>query len=226
MNVYRLVSPNCDQTEITVEHLILHYTAVDLQGTLDMFMNGDNAVSAHLVIDTDGGIYELVQCLEGKAWRAWHAGVSCYSDREMFNDHSIGIELVNLNGNLFSYTDAQYQALQYVVQVLKQSYPALADPERVMGHEHIAGFRGKADPGLQFNWCRFYRDCYPQMMAPERNPVCPEALQQALMPLAELVSGAASAETASGTVSVTKEDARYWQVISSLTESVVKLLKE
>ena len=219
MNVRRLASPNCDRTEITVEHLILHYTAVDLQGTLDLFMNGDNAVSAHLVIDTDGGIYELVQCLEGKAWRAWHAGVSRYSDREMFNDHSIGIELVNLNGNLFSYTNAQYEALQQVVQVLKQSFPALADPEQVMGHEHIAGFRGKADPGLQFDWCRFYRECYPEMTAPERKAVCPEALQQALMPLAELVSAGASS-------GATMEDARYWQVISSLTESVVKLLKE
>ncbi|AMO58663.1 N-acetylmuramoyl-L-alanine amidase [Endozoicomonas montiporae] len=214
MNVYRLTSPNCDQTEIVVEHVVLHYTAVDLQGTLDIFMHRDNGVSAHLVIDTDGAIYELVKCLEGKAWRAWHAGVSYYGDKKAFNDHSVGIELVNLNGNLFSYTDAQYDALQHVVQTLKQHYPRLADPERVVGHEHIAGFRGKVDPGMLFDWPRFYRRCYPEVTAPERKAVLPDELHQALMPLAETVS----AET--------KESARYWQAVSSLTESVVKLLKE
>ena len=222
MNVYRLASPNCDRTEIAVEHLILHYTAVDLQGTLDIFMNRENGVSAHLVIDTDGGIYELVSCLNGTASRAWHAGGSQYGDKEAFNDHSIGIELVNLNGNLFPYTNAQYEALQHVVQTFKQCYPALADPERVLGHEHIAGFRGKADPGLLFDWRRFYGECYPELEAPEREAVCPVGLQEALKPLAALVSSDASLESPTET----GKDARYWQAISSLTESVVKLLKE
>ena len=214
MNLYRLSSPNCDQSEIDVEHLILHYTAVDLQGTLDIFMNREGGVSAHLVIDTDGEIYELVQCLEGKAWRAWHAGVSCYGDREAFNDHSIGIELVNMNGNLFPYTEAQYESLQHVVQQLQQHYPALSDPERVLGHEHIAGFRGKADPGLHFDWQRFFNECYPGAQAPKREAICNNELQQALLPLAKL-------EPAEK-----KESSRYWQVVSGLTESVVKMLKK
>lgn len=214
MNLHRLTSPNCDQTEIKVEHLVLHYTAVDLQETLDIFMNRAGGVSAHLVIDTDGEVYEVVQCLEGRAWRAWHAGVSRYGEREKFNDHSIGIELVNLNGNLFPYTEAQYESLQQVVQQLKQHYPLLADPGRVLGHEHIAGFRGKADPGLHFDWGRFFQECYPGIEAPKREAVCNTGLQQALMPLAKL-------EPAEK-----KENARYWQTISGVTESVVKILKE
>jgi len=46
-------------------------------------------VSSHLLIRRDG---ELVQYVS-LAKRAWHAGDSCYQDREKCNDYSIGIEL-------------------------------------------------------------------------------------------------------------------------------------
>lgn len=185
MKLQHLSSPNCDQREIPVEHLILHYTAVDLNDTLKIFLSPAGGVSAHLVIDFDGTVYELVQCLEGTAWRAWHAGVSRYNGHEAFNDHSIGIELVNYNGNLFPFTDAQYQSLKQVLNKLQAHYPALRTAERVLGHEHIAGFRGKADPGRCFDWHRFFTGNFPGQPLPERKAICSDKLLESLMALKE-----------------------------------------
>ena len=199
-------SPNCNQQEIPVEHLILHYTAVDLESTLKMFQSPGAEVSAHLVIDTDGTIYEMVQCLNGKAWRAWHAGVSRYEEKEAFNDHSIGIEMVNFNGNLFPFTENQYQALQAIVSKLQTLYPALNNPERVLGHEHIAGFRGKADPGCCFDWPRFFADCFPGQPAPERKAVCSDKLLESLLRLKEKEPEGEAYKS------------RFWQEASGFTE--------
>ena len=191
---------------------MLHYTAVDCEKTLAIFQDSTNQASAHLVIDTNGDVHELVRCLDGEAWRAWHAGVSRLNGSEAFNDHAIGIELVNFNGNLFPYSDAQYQSLQEVVSLLKQQYPALNHPERVIGHEHIAGFRGKADPGLCFDWPRFYHLCYPGITHPERRSVCPPELRDRLTALSQFQPDNP------------KERNRFWEEISVLTESFIRQL--
>src|SRR3546814_15356966 len=46
-------------------------------------------VSAHFFIRRDGRIVQFVSTHK----RAWHAGVSCFEDRERCNDFSIGIEM-------------------------------------------------------------------------------------------------------------------------------------
>ena len=207
--------PNQDQKTVPVEFLVLHYTATDLSNTLRIFQDARRGVSAHLVIDVDGIVYSLVDCLEGEAHRAWHAGQSRYDDGVEkwtgFNDFSIGIELVNFNGNLFPFTDAQYQSLAAVVLVLKQHYPALLNPDRVLGHEQIAGYRGKVDPGSCFDWARFWQMCYPDVQAPDHQPACPGDLQKAasdMIPFSPDDLG---------------EKAQYWMRISSLIETAVKL---
>ena len=147
-------------------------------------MDRATEVSAHIVIDRDGAVYEVVDCLNGAAKRAWHAGKSRYevsrgSERvhiEGFNDRSIGIELVNLNGNIFPYTEAQYSSLFALLEVLKGLYPNLSSPDAIVGHEQIAGFRGKCDPGRLFEWERLYSVCFPHLGLPERRPLCSEAM--------------------------------------------------
>lgn len=177
-------SPNFSDLVIPVEFVVLHFTAATLERTLEIFMSRSTEVSAHLVIDRDGTVYELVECLHGVVKRAWHAGrsrceVSQGLDRvvvEGFNDRSIGIELVNLNGNIFPYTEAQYQSLFAVLERLKGMYSRLSSPESVVGHEQIAGFRGKSDPGRCFEWDRLFSVCYPQQGTPQRGFVCPETM--------------------------------------------------
>lgn len=179
-------SPNFSDLDIRVEFVVLHYTAASLERTLELFTSPKTEVSAHLVIDRDGTVYEMVQCLNGTAKRAWHAGRSRFGVLrdgvtkviEGFNDISVGIELVNLNGNVFSYTEQQYASLFGVIERLKGVYPALASPGAIIGHEQIAGFRGKSDPGRRFEWQRLFSVCYPNQGAPERPFRCSELVAQ------------------------------------------------
>ncbi|MDE0092638.1 MAG: hypothetical protein OXN83_05090, partial [Oligoflexia bacterium] len=39
-------------------------------------------------------------------------------------------------------------------------YPALKSSDRVLGHEHVAGCRGKKDPGCFFDWKRLFKKVY------------------------------------------------------------------
>ncbi len=155
---------NYDPVEIEVEFLILHYTGVGFLKTLDIFQDPSSQASAHLLVNQAGEVYELVSCLKGRCFRAWHAGESYWQEGEkkwrQFNDFSIGIELVNKNGNLFEYTKKQYKALKMILEQLKKHYPALKNPERVLGHEHIASYRGKVDPGHCFDWPLFFKMNY------------------------------------------------------------------
>ncbi len=168
-------SPNFNDRPISVDFVVLHYTAGSLARTLELFMDPAREVSAHLVVDLDGTVHELVPCLEGRALRAWHAGVSRLEADgvlvEGFNDRAVGIEIVNLNGNIFPYTEQQYAALSAVMEKLKAHYPALGRPESVVGHEQVAGFRGKCDPGLCFDWARFFSMCYPGQPVPRRESI-------------------------------------------------------
>jgi len=184
LTIHKKRSPNQDDRIIPVEFLVLHYTAVSLERTLDIFMDTEIGTSAHLVVDRDGSVFEMVDCLNGLPKRARHAGVSQWGNWKHFNDFSIGIELVNFNGNIFEYTEAQYRALKAIIDVLKQCYPSLTHPERVVGHEHIAGYRGKIDPGHCFDWQRLFQDNYPNQSHPERLSTCPEGLVDGFRALA------------------------------------------
>lgn len=51
-----------------------------------------------------------------------------------------------------AYTDAQYQQLAAVTELLITIYPAIA--ENIAGHSDIAPVR-KTDPGPAFDWIKF-----------------------------------------------------------------------
>jgi N-acetylmuramoyl-L-alanine amidase len=219
-------SPNFSDLPINVEFVVLHYTALSLEATLGRFMDPSTECSAHLVIDQGGGVHELVPCMDGRALRAWHAGRSRLlvdggaEGRllEGFNDRSIGIELVNLNGNLFKYTDQQYAALFGVVESLKRLYPALKSSEAVVGHEQIAGFRGKADPGRCFEWDRLFAVCYPGGGAPSRQFRCSAELAALLR---DFCATCGVVEEGEGVVIPTGFPPAFFQGLSSLLEGML-----
>lgn len=104
-------------------------------------------VSAHFLVDREGGLCQFVSCRE----RAWHAGRSEWNGRSDCNDFSIGVELV---GSEFEpFTAAQYRALGGLQAALCAAYPIRA----TRGHSEIAPGR-KFDPGLFFDWSRIARD--------------------------------------------------------------------
>ena len=192
------LSSNYDPVEINVEFLIIHYTSASLLKTLDIFHNPDSKVSSHLILDYDGAVYELVPCLKGKCFKAWHAGDSRWQGEGKnwrgFNDFSIGVELVNRNGNLFKYTKEQYYALQSVLTQLKAYYTALKEPDRVLGHEHIAGYRGKVDPGHCFDWPLFFQMNY-DAPAPLRKAALPEKQRKIFADISNNFLKSAEAQT-------------------------------
>jgi N-acetylmuramoyl-L-alanine amidase len=77
--------------------LVMHYTGGSTaQSSVDWFANPVSKVSAHIVIDRDGSVFQCVPFGD----RAWHCGSSRYRDRDGnlytgLNNHSIGIELAN-----------------------------------------------------------------------------------------------------------------------------------
>lgn len=103
-------------------------------------------VSSHLLIRRDG---ELVQFVPFHR-RAWHAGASCFGEREACNDFGIGVELEGADD--VSYTDVQYRTAARLARLLMRHYPDII-PERIVGHNDIAPDR-KTDPGPAFDWAR------------------------------------------------------------------------
>ena len=106
----------------------------------------DLKVSAHLLIRRDGGLVQFVALSD----RAWHAGESCFGDRDRCNDFSIGIELEGTDCT--PYEAAQYERLGDVCRALMHRWPAIGS-DRVVGHSDIAPDR-KTDPGPAFDWRR------------------------------------------------------------------------
>ncbi len=132
--------------------LILHYTAVDFQSSLDILTN---KLSVHyLVSDQPVDGYYIFQLVDENK-RAWHAGVSNWEDRNNLNDSSIGIEIVNLDGNQNPYPQQQIEAVMSLCQTIITKYNI--PPNYVLGHSDIAPLR-KEDPGLLFPWATLYQN--------------------------------------------------------------------
>lgn len=73
--------------------IVIHFTADgrDGQQAVKYLKQSNVQASAHIVIEKDGTIYQLVPF----DTQAWHAGVSAFGDERHFNKHSIGIEIDN-----------------------------------------------------------------------------------------------------------------------------------
>ena len=105
-------------------------------------------VSSHLFIRRDGALMQFVPFSR----RAWHAGASCFRDRQDCNDFSIGIELEG--EDMTPYSDSQYLVLTKVIGALQATYNSLS-ARRIAGHCDVSPNR-KSDPGPAFDWLRLY----------------------------------------------------------------------
>jgi N-acetylmuramoyl-L-alanine amidase len=156
--------------------IIIHYTAgTSGESAANWLANRDSKVSAHVVIDRSGKIYQIMPFTKV----AWHAGQSAYGGRTGFNEFSIGIELDNAGylqrsgsdyvsayGKHYSpgeviearhmqetsarfwhaYTSEQLLACRELCFALIEAYP---DIDQILGHDEISPGR-KQDPGPAF----------------------------------------------------------------------------
>lgn len=111
-------------------------------------------VSAHFYVRRDGRVIQFVGCDQ----RAWHAGNSCWGERENCNDYSVGIELEGSDTQPFG--APQYAALWLLIDALRARYPIAA----IAGHSDVAPGR-KTDPGPCFDWSAV-RTHYPALDLP------------------------------------------------------------
>jgi len=154
--------------------VIVHYTAGPFKPALNTLTNPRVRASAHLIVDRDGSVTQLVPF----NIIAWHAGKSSYGNRVGLNSFSIGIEIVNSgpltkSGNVYrswfgsafnpsdvieathrnetkprywhTYTEEQILVVQEICQLLIDVY----NVKFILGHEEIAPMR-KQDPGPAF----------------------------------------------------------------------------
>ncbi len=167
--VRRMPSPNCDERPVHcgVDVIVVHGISLPpgefggghvdalFTNTLDPSAHAYFAdiaalrLSAHLLIDRKGDVTQYVPFDR----RAWHAGESCFQDRQRCNDFSVGIELEGTDD--LPYEDIQYQRLAAVIRALMRRWPDIT-PERIVGHSDIAPGR-KTDPGPAFDWKRLRR---------------------------------------------------------------------
>lgn len=172
-DVHFMQSPNVGG-KIDPTLIVIHHTAGsdDKYNSRNYMLNKDARVSAHIVIETDGTISQLVPFNV----RAFHAGVSSYKGTKNVNNFSIGIEIVNpgkldsygksyfgkqydfmkdglvefthkqapFHGNSvwLPYSDAQINTLINLCKILKNNYPKIKD---IVGHYEISPGR-KTDP--------------------------------------------------------------------------------
>lgn len=143
-------SPNHDARApgCAIDMLVLHYTGMrSAEAALSRLCDVTAKVSAHYLVDEDGGVFALVD----EDRRAWHAGVGCWAGQRDINGCSVGIELAN-PGHEFGYRafpQAQMTALQQLCGEILRRHPIPA--HRVLGHADVAPAR-KEDPGELFDW--------------------------------------------------------------------------
>ena len=89
------------QPRFIVQHYTAGYTA---SGAISWLNNPASSASAHVVVDYDGRVTQLVPF----NIKAWHAGPSSYDGYNGMNNYSIGIEIVNA-GPLVKLSDGRYK---------------------------------------------------------------------------------------------------------------------
>ena len=129
-----------------VDLLVLHYTELPLQESLDILCDEARAhrVSAHYVLAEDGTLYRLVP--EDRI--AWHAGRSHWRGREALNATSIGIEIVNLHGDHHDYPAAQIAVLIELCRGIQVRHPADRRAQCRRPFRHRAQTQDRSGPAL------------------------------------------------------------------------------
>lgn len=142
-----------------IKQIIIHYTVSDTERSFEELLGNDKhrEVSSHYLInDTTSKKYPyIIYQLVPEAKRSWHAGISTWGSDSDLNNSSIGIEIVNKDGNLYPFTEQQIEAVIFLVKQIKQRYD-IKDVD-IVGHSDIAPGR-KIDPGVLFPWERLSKN--------------------------------------------------------------------
>jgi len=139
---------------LPVRAIVIHHTASDTPSSLKILsgLEAKSRVSCHFLITDEPEVRTLTLVPESRI--AYHAGESYWLGVSGLNATTLGIEIVNLDGNKHAYSEAQVAA---VVQLLKELIERhkLRSTD-ILAHSDISPTR-KIDPGSNFPWERLYR---------------------------------------------------------------------
>lgn len=138
-----------------VTHIVVHHTAVGLAESLSILSGRDpgRRVSAHYLVTDESPPRVVAIVPEDRV--AFHAGVSRWRGRDRLNAVSIGIEIVNPDGNRHAYPESQIAAVATLLDELIRRHAV--DPRNVVAHSDVSPGR-KVDPGVLFPWERLHRE--------------------------------------------------------------------
>jgi len=143
---------SCETLEprsVPVTYLILHHTASPLPSALEILRGKDpqHKVGIHYLVSDE--MQPRVFKLAPEQFSTSHAGKSKWLSIKSMNQASVGIEIVNLDGNTRTYPKQQIaKVIDLSLDIIKRyNIPAT----NVLAHSDIAIGR-KVDPGCNFPW--------------------------------------------------------------------------
>ncbi|AWL12836.1 N-acetylmuramoyl-L-alanine amidase [Saliniradius amylolyticus] len=168
-----------------VKFLVMHFTAIDYQKSVNALVDGPYVSSHYLVPESNDPSYPYdklkVFQLVDETKRAWHAGRSHWQGRDNINDQAIGIEIVNVpqcqhrqdiplqledpnvsrehgEDRLCLFPDYDPRQVELLIELARDILARNPDigPTQVVGHSDITPSR-KNDPGPRFPWYQLYK---------------------------------------------------------------------
>jgi len=145
------VSLGAEPRKEPVTCLILHHTAGSLPSSLDILQgkNPKHKVGVHYLVTDEPKPRVIRMVPENLA--AYHAGKSAWGKLTNLNQNSIGIEIINYDGNVYPYSDAQAEIIFALCAEIIRRHDIR--PWNVLAHSDIAVGR-KVDPGAKFPWAK------------------------------------------------------------------------
>ena len=144
-------SLGCEPRRHPATILVLHHTAGSLPSSLEILQGKDpkHRVGVHYVV-TDEPKPRVIRMVP-EEMAAFHAGKSTWGKLDGLNHHSIGIEVINYDGNVYPYSDAQADIIFALCAEIIRRHDI--KPWNVVAHSDIAVGR-KIDPGSKFPWAK------------------------------------------------------------------------
>ena len=137
---------------LNLRFVVIHDTEVDYDGTIAIFQNPLNYVSAHYVTRSSDGLVTQMVPTHDVAWQAGNWWI---------NTHSVGIENEGFALDPSYFTNRLYHSLARLTRYTADRYGIPLDREHIIGHDQVPGptavFQAGMhwDPGTFFDWAHF-----------------------------------------------------------------------
>ncbi|MGW3988758.1 N-acetylmuramoyl-L-alanine amidase [Streptomyces sp. NPDC004830] len=130
-----------------LKYVVIHVAQTTYAGTLSVFRDPRERVSAHYVVRSSDG--RVAQCVR-ESDIAWHAGNWDYNTR------SIGIEHEGWVDRPGCFTDVMYERSARLTAAICGRYGIPRNRAHIIGHHEVPG-SDHTDPGRHWDWRRYLR---------------------------------------------------------------------